>query len=64
MRLIGASEALSESLGIGAVRFNKAPVERWLAKCRGELTQVEVETYLAEGRDLSTEAAIEYALTV
>ena len=62
MRLIGASELLSESAGIGPFRFNKAPVERWLDKSRQLLSPEQTTAYIAEGRAMSKEEAIEYAL--
>ena len=62
MRLIGAADALSESIGIDALRFNKAPVERWLEKSREELHHDEAGTYRSEGRTWTTEQALAYAL--
>ena len=61
-RLIGASDLLQESMGIGLVRFNRAVVERWLDKSRQQCSPEQTTTYLAEGRALSKDEAIEYAL--
>jgi predicted ATPase/DNA-binding CsgD family transcriptional regulator len=62
LRLMGASELLLESIGISLFQFNRAPVERWIAKSRQELRPEQATAYLAEGRAMSKDEAIEYAL--
>ncbi|HEX6509642.1 MAG TPA: LuxR C-terminal-related transcriptional regulator [Chloroflexota bacterium] len=62
LRLVGASQLLSESIGIGPFRFNRAPVERWVETSRRQLSPEQTAAFLAEGRAMSKEQALEYAL--
>jgi len=62
LRLSGASEALAASAGAVATRLTRAMVERWLDKSRLELGPSQSAAYCAEGRAMSREGAIEYAL--
>ena len=62
LRLSGASEALAASAGAVATRLTRPLVERWLDKSRTELGQRRSATYRAEGRAMSRERAVAYAL--
>jgi predicted ATPase len=64
VRLSGASEALAASAGAVATRLTRPLVERWLDKSRLELGPRRSAAYWAEGRAMSRERAIEYALKV
>jgi predicted ATPase/DNA-binding CsgD family transcriptional regulator len=62
LRLSGASEALAASAGAVATRLTRPLVERWLDKSRLELGQRRSSTYRAEGRAMSRDRAVAYAL--
>jgi predicted ATPase/DNA-binding CsgD family transcriptional regulator len=62
LRLSGASEALAASAGAVATRLTRQVVERWLDKSRLELGPRQSAVYWAEGRGMSRERAIEYAV--
>jgi predicted ATPase/DNA-binding CsgD family transcriptional regulator len=62
LRLSGASDALAASAGAVATRLTRPLVERWLDKSRTELGQRRSATYRAEGRAMSRERAVAYAL--
>ena len=62
LRLSGASDALAASVGGVATQLTRPLVERWLDKSRVELGPRRSAAYWAEGRAMSRERAIEYAL--
>lgn len=62
LHLAGASEALAESAGAVPIRLTRPVVERWLEQSRRELGPKRSATCLAEGRAMTQERAIEYAL--
>lgn len=62
LHLAGASESLAESAGGTPVRVTKPLVERWLEQSRRELGSKRSAAYRAEGRAMTREQAIEYAL--
>ncbi len=62
LRLSGASEALATSAGGVATRLTRPLVERWLDKSRLDLGPKRSAAYSAQGRAMSRERAIEYAL--
>jgi predicted ATPase/DNA-binding CsgD family transcriptional regulator len=62
LRLEGAAEALAESAGAAPVRMTRPIVERWLERSRQELGVERCATYAKEGRAMSRENVIEYAL--
>lgn len=62
LRLSGASEALAASAGAVATRLTRPLVELWLDKSRMALGQRRSATYRAEGRAMSRERAVAYAL--
>jgi predicted ATPase/DNA-binding CsgD family transcriptional regulator len=62
LRLSGAADALAASAGAVATRLTRPLVERWLDKSRTELGQRRSATYRAEGRAMSRERAVAYAL--
>jgi non-specific serine/threonine protein kinase len=62
LRLSGASEALAASAGAVATRLTRHVVERWLDKSRLELGPEMSAACEAEGRAMSRERAIDYAL--
>jgi len=62
LRLSGASEALASSAGAVATRLTRSVVERWLQKSRLELGPKRSAACWTEGRAMSRERAIEYAL--
>jgi len=63
LRLAGASESLSEPLAHDPLRVSKPLAERWLAPIRAEVGPERSTVWLAEGRAMPQERAIEYALT-
>ncbi len=63
LRLSGASEALAASAGAVATRLTRHVVERWLDKSRLELGPEMSAACEAEGRAMSRERALDYALT-
>ncbi len=63
LQLAGASESLAASAGAVPMRLTKAMVERWLEQSRRELGPRRSAAALAEGRAMSRERAIEFALS-
>jgi len=62
LRLSGASEALAASAGAVATRLTRPLVEMWLDKSRLELGPRRSATCRSEGRAMSRERAVAYAL--
>jgi predicted ATPase/DNA-binding CsgD family transcriptional regulator len=62
LRLSGASDALAASVGGVATQLTRPLVERWLDKSRQDLGPRRSAAYCAEGRAMSRERAIAYAL--
>jgi tetratricopeptide (TPR) repeat protein len=62
LRLAGASEALAESAGAAPIRLTRPIVERWLDRSRREVGPERSTAFSAEGRAMSRDRAIEYAL--
>jgi tetratricopeptide (TPR) repeat protein len=62
LRLAGASDALAASVGGVATRLTRPLVERWLDKSRLELGPRRSAECRAEGRAMSRERAVAYAL--
>ncbi len=62
MHLAGASESLAASAGAAPSRLTRATVERWLDKSRRKLGAKRSAAFVAEGRAMTRERAIEYAL--
>jgi predicted ATPase len=62
LRLAGASEALAESAGAAPIRLTRPIVERWLDRSRRQVGPERSASVSAEGRAMSRERAIEYAL--
>lgn len=63
MRLAGASESLSGQLALDRLRMSQPLVERWLEPIRPGLGPERSIVWLAEGRAMPHERAVEYALT-
>jgi predicted ATPase/DNA-binding CsgD family transcriptional regulator len=61
-RLIGAAQAMLESIGAALDSADRLPYEHALASARAQLGEEEYEMALREGRALSTDEAIEHAL--
>jgi tetratricopeptide (TPR) repeat protein len=61
-RLLGASETALERIGAFYQPTDKPEMERIFAEVRGQLDEAAFQTALAEGREMSLEAAVEYAL--
>ncbi len=62
LHLAGASEALAASAGAAPTRLTRPLVERWLEQSRRALGPKRSAACWAEGRTMSREPAIEYAL--
>jgi ATP/maltotriose-dependent transcriptional regulator MalT len=62
-RLIGAAEALREAMGVGPWAALRALEEPYLAGARSQLKESAWTEACEEGRRMSMEAAIEYALS-
>lgn len=62
LRLAGASESIAASAGAAATRLTSVMVERWMDKSRQELGARRSAVCVAEGRAMTRERAIEYAL--
>jgi DNA-binding CsgD family transcriptional regulator len=64
-RLMGASEALRERIGFTIKSLSKAryDYEKYLARVRGALGEAALGAAFSEGRAMSPEQAIEYALS-
>jgi non-specific serine/threonine protein kinase len=63
LHLAGAAEAIFESLASTRFSLEEPLMERWLEKSRRELGHAEAATCWAEGRAMSPDRAIAYALT-
>jgi non-specific serine/threonine protein kinase len=63
-RLLGASEALLETMGIVIHAGERPEVDRRVAAVRGQLDEATFEAAWTEGRAMSFEQAISYALEV
>ncbi len=61
-RLLGASEVLLETMGIGLQPGDRYDIERYVAAVRGQLDEATFEAAWAEGRAMSFEQAVSYAL--
>ncbi len=61
-RLFGAAEALREAVGVPLRPADRAGYERGLAAARGALDEAAFAVAWAQGRALSLEQAVEYAL--
>jgi tetratricopeptide (TPR) repeat protein len=62
LHLAGASESIGASAGAASTRLTTAIVERWIDKSRRELGTKRSAGCVAEGRAMSRERAIDYAL--
>jgi predicted ATPase len=62
LRLVGTAEALRETIGAPLPPAEKATLERLLEPVRLELGEAGVSSALVEGRAMSLEASIDYAL--
>lgn len=60
-RLFGAAEKLREILGVPLIALEAAS-DRYLAAVRASIDQVRFSDALAEGRAMTLEQAIEYAM--
>lgn len=60
-RLLGASEALLEKMGLGLQAGDRFEIERYVAAVREQLDDVTFEAAWAEGRAMTFEEAIAYA---
>jgi len=63
LHLAGASESLGASAGAALTRLTRGIVERWMDKSRRKLGTTRSADCVAEGRAMSRERAIDYALT-
>jgi tetratricopeptide (TPR) repeat protein len=63
LRLAEASESLAESTGAVPIRLTRSIVEGWLDKSRLELGPERLTACRSEGRAMTRESAIKYALT-
>jgi non-specific serine/threonine protein kinase len=61
-RLLGASDALLRTMGLGLQPQDQREVDRFEAAVRGQLDQAAFEAAWAEGRAMSLEEAVAYAL--
>jgi non-specific serine/threonine protein kinase len=61
-RLLGASEAIFEAWGVGPVAADKPELDRYLAAARAQLDEAAFKAAWAEGRAMSLEEAVAYAL--
>jgi non-specific serine/threonine protein kinase len=59
----GASESLAESMAVAPIRMMRPLVHRWLEQSREELGDDRAATCWAEGRAMTRDRAIEYALS-
>ena len=62
-RLLGASEALLETMGVGLQPADQAEADRYVAAVRERLDEGTFEAAWAEGRAMSLEEAVAYALS-
>jgi hypothetical protein len=63
LRLAGAASALRETIGAPHSSVEQEKLEQMLEPARRVLTDDEQETYRAQGREMSLDQAIEYALS-
>ena len=63
-RLLGAAEALRDTAGVLVGRADRAEHDRQVASVRGAMDKDTFESAWAEGRAMTLEQAIEYALAV
>jgi len=61
-RLLGASEALHDALGLGPTISDQHEINGYVAAVRAQLDEAVFEAAWAEGRAMSLEEAIAYAL--
>jgi tetratricopeptide (TPR) repeat protein len=61
-RLLGASEALLETMGVGLQPADQFEIDRYVAAVREQLDEVAFEAAWAAGRAMSLEEALAYAL--
>jgi non-specific serine/threonine protein kinase len=61
-RLLGASETLFESMGIGQQPADRLEVDRYVVDVRAQLDEAAFEAAWAEGQAMSLEEAVIYAL--
>ncbi len=61
-RLLGASEALLEAMGIVMHPVERSEIDRDVAAVREQLDEATFEAAWAEGRAMSLEEAVAYAL--
>jgi len=64
VRLFGAAEALREAIGLLSAPQERADYDARLAATRSRLGVVAFEAAWAEGRAMTLEQAIEYALAI
>jgi non-specific serine/threonine protein kinase len=61
-RLIGAAERAFEAIGVGPQPADVPEYERYIAAVRAQLDESAFEAALAEGRAMTVEQAVAYAL--
>jgi tetratricopeptide (TPR) repeat protein len=61
-RLLGAAQALRESSGAAHYPYQLLEIERFLEALRSQTSEASLATFCADGRSMTTERAIEYAL--
>ena len=62
VRLLGASEALREATGLGLQAADQFEIDRYVASARAQLDEATFEAAWAEGRAMTLEEAVAYAL--
>ena len=61
-RILGAGEALFEAMGVGPQPADQSAADRYVAAVREQLDEATFEAARAEGRAMSQEEAVAYAL--
>jgi non-specific serine/threonine protein kinase len=61
-RLLGAAEALREAMGLGLQPADQFEIDRYEAAAREQLDEATFEAAWAEGRAMTLEEAVAYAL--
>jgi non-specific serine/threonine protein kinase len=61
-RLLGASEVLLAIRGIGPAPADQADIDRYVAAVRAQLDEATFEAASAEGRAMTVQEAVAYAL--
>jgi tetratricopeptide (TPR) repeat protein len=61
-RLLGASEAVFEAWRVGPVTADQLEIDQYMADVRAQLDEAAFEAAWAEGRAMSLEEAVAYAL--